>query len=193
MHGRFKVTMTARQHGLRTIKELQDNTDKMGTIQPPLLIMDLNCIIPDELHLLLRITDRLIRNLIIAAVVADHPAKPLTGPMVKSLITEVQSCGVHFEVYEKNQYEFTSLNGNDRKKLLQLLPPKLTKCQPKEFCDDVKKLWEVYSYCYVAIDSQLISYYVYILQGFKELYSFISSMNPLAIESIEEKVTCSCT
>ena len=65
MYGRFKVSMTARQHGLRTIKELQDNTNKMGTIQPPLLIMNLNCIIPDELHLLLRITDRLIRNLIV--------------------------------------------------------------------------------------------------------------------------------
>ena len=65
MYGRFKVSMTARQHGLRTIKELQDNTNKMGTIQPPLLIMNLNYIIPDELHLLLRITDRLIRNLIV--------------------------------------------------------------------------------------------------------------------------------
>ena len=88
MHGRFKVLITAWQHGLRTIKELQDYTDKMGTIQPPLLLMNLNCIIPNE-HLLLRITDRLMRNLLIAAVIADHPAKPLTGPMVKSLITEV--------------------------------------------------------------------------------------------------------
>ena len=73
----------------------------MGIINPPLLLMNLNCIIPDKLHLLLRITDKLIQNLIIAAVVADYPAKPLTGPTVKSLITEVQSNGVHFKVYEK--------------------------------------------------------------------------------------------
>ena len=65
--------------------------------------------------MLLRITDRLIRNLIQAAVAKDYPAKPLTGPMIKSLIAEINSCGVHFEVFEKNQYEFTSLNGNDRK------------------------------------------------------------------------------
>ena len=147
--------MTARQHGLRTIKELQDNS-KMGTIQPPLLLMNLNCIIPDKLHLLLRITDRLIQNLIIAAVVADHPAKPLTGPMVKSLITEVQSCGVHFEVYEKNQYEFTFLNGNDRKKLLQLLPPKLAKVNLRNF---VMMSRSYGRYTAIAIDSQLISYY----------------------------------
>ena len=51
--------------------------------------------------------------------------KPLTGPMVQALIAEIRGCGVHFEVFDKNQYEFTSLNGNDRKKLLQLLPSKL--------------------------------------------------------------------
>ena len=44
-------------------------------------------------------------------------------------------------------------------KAFTVITPKLTKCQPKESCDDVKKLWEVYSYCYVPIDSQLISYY----------------------------------
>ena len=140
----------AEEHGLRTIKDLQENKDNKGSINPPLLLMNLNCIIPDELHLLLRITDRLIRNLVIAAVMADHPAKPLTGPMVKSLITEVRGCGVHFQVYDKNQYEFTSLNGNDRKKLLQLLPSKLSKCQPQDICDNVKKLWEVATQLYVA-------------------------------------------
>jgi len=81
--------------------------------------------------------------LTLAAVAKDHPAKPLTGPMIKSLITEINSCGIYFEVFDKNQYEFTSLNGNDRKKLLKQLPPNLTKCQPQEFADKVKKLWEV--------------------------------------------------
>ena len=128
------------------IEDLQENKDKLGRIKPPLLHINLNCVIPDELHLLLWITDRLIRNLILAAVVKDHPAKPLTGQMVRSLIEQIRDCGVHFEVYDKNQYEFTSLNGNDRKKLLQLLPPKLTNrsCQPPEFSDKVKKLWEVH-------------------------------------------------
>ena len=131
------------QHGLRKIEDLKENRDNLGRIKPPLLLINLNCVIPDELHLLLRITDRLIRNLILAAIAKDYPAKPLTGPMVQALIGEIRGCGVHFEVFDKNQYEFTSLNGNDRKKLLQLLPSKLTKCQPQEFGGKVKKLWEV--------------------------------------------------
>lgn len=80
-----------------------------------------------------------------AVVAADHPSKPLTGSMFNSLIAEIRGCGVHFEVYikNKNQYDFTSLNGNERKKLLQQLPSKLIKCQPPEFAHKVKKLWEV--------------------------------------------------
>ena len=78
---RFKTSITAMQHGLRKIEDLKENIDNLGRIKPPLLLINLNYVIPDELHLLLRITDRLIRNLILAAVAADHPAKPLTGSM----------------------------------------------------------------------------------------------------------------
>ena len=137
--------MTARQHGLRSIEDLKDNKDTKGRIRLPLLHIKLDCIIPDELHLLLRITDVLIRNLILAAVAEDHPAKPLTGRMVKALITAIKSCGVHFMVVDKAQYEFTSLNGNDKKKLLKDLPSKLHGCQPPQHSDKIKKLWEVYS------------------------------------------------
>ena len=73
----------------------------------------------------------LIRNLILAAVTEDHPAKPLTGCMVKALITAIKSFGLHFTVFDKAQYEFTSLNGNE-KKLLKELRSKLLGCQPPQ-------------------------------------------------------------
>ena len=107
--------MIARQHGLRSTEDLKDNKDNKGRIRSPLLHIKLDHIVPDELHLLLRIIDVLIRNLILAAVAEDHPAKTLTGYMDKALITAIKSCGVHFMVFGKAQYKLTYLNGNDKK------------------------------------------------------------------------------
>ena len=43
-------------------------------------------------------------------------------------------------------FEFTSLTGGDKQKLLNKLPEGMLECQPKEFCNTVKLLWEVCSY-----------------------------------------------
>ena len=59
-------------HKERTLESLKSGT-KPGSICPPLLDLPLENIIPDELHLLLRITDRLIENLINGAVQSDSP------------------------------------------------------------------------------------------------------------------------
>ena len=40
-------------------------------------------------------------------------------------------------------FEFTSLMGKDKVKLLDNLPQKLDGCQPDEFCDVVQKIWKV--------------------------------------------------
>lgn len=115
----------------------------------PLIKLDPDNIIPDELHLLLRITDVLINNLISAAKTHDkknnRKLNLLDGPMVKALINSIRSCGVSFQIWDKGgDFECTSLMGNDKKKLLQFLPSKLTDCQPPTLASDVKKLWEVY-------------------------------------------------
>ena len=44
----------------------------LGSIHPPLLNIELTKVIVDELHLLLRVTDLLIRNLISLAASRDH-------------------------------------------------------------------------------------------------------------------------
>ena len=127
----------------RTLQSLKDGTEP-GSIRLPLLEIQLDHVVPDELHLLLRVTDRLIENLIKAAVADDFPQKPLHGEMVNRLIKEVKNCGVQFEIWDKaKSYEFTSLTGTERKKLLKLLPSKLMRCQPSAYALKVKLLWEV--------------------------------------------------
>ena len=120
----------------------------------PLIKLDPDNIIPDELHLLLRITDVLLHNLISAAKIEDKKISPRggclelkDGPMIKALIDSIQSCGITFNIWEKDgNFEFTSIMGDEKKKLLKMLPPKLINCQPPAFSLDVKKLWEVRSY-----------------------------------------------
>ena len=132
------MTVEYEERSLESLKCCSES----GNIQPPLLDLPLKNIIPDELHLLLRITDRLIENLINAAVMHDsRVSKPLEGAMVKELLKQIRSCGVPFTM--TNKCEFSSLTGTERKKLLLYLPNKLEKCQPKAFALKVKKLWEV--------------------------------------------------
>ena len=100
---------------------------RMGRINDPLLRINLDNVIPDELHLILRITDVLIRNLIHAA--ASHDAR--NGRSVR-LLESIRSCGVSFNS-NKAAFNFTSLVGSSKLKLLEKLPPKLKDCQPGEF------------------------------------------------------------
>ena len=137
----------------RTLESFYTNCKKPGVScngckHPPLLKLDPDKIIPDELHLLLRVTDVLIHNLISAAKTDDKKNnKRLAlkeGSMMKALIHSIKSCGVSFDVWEKDGgFDFTSLMGDCKKKLLKMLPPKLTSCQPVAFASDVKTLWEV--------------------------------------------------
>ena len=70
----------------------------------------------------------------------------LEGPMLCELTEAIQDCGVPFTIRTdktSKKIEFSSLLGEDRKKLLNELPPKLSYCQPEEFSSKVKKLWKV--------------------------------------------------
>ena len=70
----------------------------------PLLDIEPENIIPDELHLLLRITDVMTENLIIAARLHDkrqqRGCKLLDRAMSKQLIESIKSCGVGFKIWE---------------------------------------------------------------------------------------------
>ena len=117
----------------RTIKEIKE-TIKSGTklnygcINMPLISLELDHVIPDELHMLLRITDVLIQNLINAATSNDRNKSSiaqskvyytvtsllaytygdtvhkvrllqvLEGPMLCELTEAIQDCGVPFTI-----------------------------------------------------------------------------------------------
>ena len=102
-----------------------------GVKNPRLINIDINHIIPDELHLLLRITDKLIDNLINAAVQYDHnvnntpTSQVLKGPMLDCLIREINSCGVTFNIYcnSSDKRDYTPLTASDRKNFYEFCQP----------------------------------------------------------------------
>ena len=145
----------------RTLKMLQ-RKELNDSLHEPMLNIELDHVIPDELHLLLRVTDVLINNIITSAISHDisnstGKPKPLEGPMITQLLKEVRKqIGDQFHVYEKDGksgWKFSSLSGDniyykklmkctfkgdDRKKLLKSLPPSFHTCQPPEICSQYK-------------------------------------------------------
>ena len=92
----------------------------------------------DELHLLLHIMDVLINNLVRETVEWDKKENfnkrkaNQNDTHLKNLQTSIRSCGISFQIWEKTNadgkgsgmYDFTSLLGADKKKLLAELPEK---------------------------------------------------------------------
>jgi len=124
-------------------------------------------VIPDELHMMLRVTDTLLEALITTTTAYDRqqhqiaqrsrhkrlPAyKMLDGDMLNKLIVAINDCGVTFKMwFDKEDHEkdkslkWTSLMGPDKIKLLKALPEKLDSCQPSDMAKDVADLWKVYN------------------------------------------------
>jgi len=80
---------------------------------------------------------------------SDQPDQ-LQRPMVASLPQQIRSCGVSFRIAldksEEGGFDFSSLVGKDKIKLLKNLPAKLVHCQPPDYYKIVKQIGEVYIY-----------------------------------------------
>lgn len=132
--------------------KLPSSKDK-GCRHSPLLNFEPSDIVLDELHLLLRITDRLTKNLLAECQEMDHRAgqRRGVGQKVKEVCGAVRECGVSFDAYlEKNdngqetsKLKFTSLTGDAKKKLMQQLPDKLRGILNDDTVEDVIQLWKV--------------------------------------------------
>lgn len=103
----------------RTIEALMSTSptesekeQKKGQCNPPLLHIPLSNVILDELHLMLRITDVLTRNLILAAVADEAEADneedtdamdldELERPMIIKLIEKFEVVGYHLKFIQK--------------------------------------------------------------------------------------------
>ena len=126
-----------------------------GSKYAPLLDIDIDHYIPDELHLLMRITDILLRNLIDDAMSKDQYAK-LVGQATDNLellVKAIQNCGVSFRTWvtKTGEFEYTFLSGNDQKTLLRNLPERLLFCLHEDTQEDVINLWKNFRAIYTMI------------------------------------------
>ncbi len=155
----------------RTIQEIKEMSkrkhDNYCCAHYPLLDIELDHVITDELHLLLRITDVLTSNLVDEVLTWDQEDdfkktnKDIKGKHLKKLIETIQSCGVTFDVWPKKNadgkesglYDYTSLLGSDKKLLLAELPDKLNDVLRPSTKNTVIQVWKEFANCYKIISS----------------------------------------
>ena len=126
----------------------------LGSIHSPLLNIELTKVVVDELHLLLRVTDVLIQNLISLAASRDHEEQRWgeASNHIRQLELAVQSCKVTFTIWQRvnsdgrpqpGKYDCTSLNGTDRLRVLRTLPAKFDTILPSDLAVPMARLWNV--------------------------------------------------
>uniref|UniRef100_A0A1X7VK49 Uncharacterized protein n=1 Tax=Amphimedon queenslandica TaxID=400682 RepID=A0A1X7VK49_AMPQE len=104
-------------------------------------------VVIDELHLMFRITDILIRNLIWIAKAHDSRdiAAKSSTKHIDLVAQSITSCGVTYRIWsskcKRDELEWTSLRGSDRKKLLHKLPAKFTEIFNEELGRKLMKHW----------------------------------------------------
>ncbi|KXJ10506.1 hypothetical protein AC249_AIPGENE18777 [Exaiptasia diaphana] len=151
---------------VRTIQDIKEYALKKEYSCEHLLLLNISIenIVIDELHLMLRVTDKLTKNLVEEALsrdAKDNLDKPPSKHTMKHL-DDIQkaicSCGVSFSIWEKKNadgkpsglYDFTSLMGSEKKVLLEKLPSKLEGVITPETANDVVQIWkdfnDLYSY-----------------------------------------------
>ena len=144
-------------------------TESYGCRYLPLLNIEVNRVIPDELHLFLRITDNLLDNIKTYAQDRDKKASIRGNKStfyIDTFTKCVQQCGVSFNIWpdpsDNGVLRYTPLMGNDKKKVLEKLPSFFPSFVEEDKIEEVKALWV----------------------NFQEIYHLISSTN-LPEETIE--------
>lgn len=148
----------------RTAENMQKNakTNQFGCKHTMLVNIEPSNIIPDELHLLLRVSDILLKNLIDDCVQQDAKlaVKKENPHHVQDLISKINDCGVLFNIWTEkgsNNLNWTSLTGNDYKRLHQKLPYNLLFVIANDTHDEVVKLWHGFYEIYNNITGDKIS------------------------------------
>ena len=114
---------------------------RLGVQNPPILNIEPDHVVADELHLLLRI-DVLLRNLVYEIVTTNR--KTPSTPSLTDLQKAIHECRVTFRVWEhrdtdgkcSGKYEWTSLMGIDMKTVLRLLPSKFQAIISQRRCEN---------------------------------------------------------
>ena len=125
--------------------------ERLGVLHPSIITIDINHVVADELHLFLRIGDVLIRNLIFEMVASGRKEKQQYLSNLEGCIRE---CGVGFNVWEvrdasgkpSGKYDWTSLRGDDMKKVIKRLPSKFSSLLKPELQETMGRTWKVRYY-----------------------------------------------
>ena len=152
-----------REENARSVDSMKDlsknNRREFGCQNRPLLDLQIDHYLPDELHLMLRITDVLLRNLIYDAKSLDSNAKVNRLPQIhlKGLVKIIQDCGISFAIWDNKagEMEWTSLSGSDKIKLLKCLPQVLLTADGiinVDTRDDVVDLWREFYLLYKYVN-----------------------------------------
>eukprot|EP00731_Ephydatia_muelleri_P024481 Em0016g752a len=129
-----------------------------GSIQLPLTKIPVDHFVIDELHVLCRIFDVMVDNLIALAVLMDKQARDGSQHHINGLAVAIRECGVTFHIWkdlEKDgKYKCTSLTGGGRKKVIKMLPSKLEVVLPHTTTEATVMLWKDFQQLYLVISSQ---------------------------------------
>lgn len=150
----------------RTVENLRQGSAKkhFGSKFAPLLDIEPCNIIPDELHLLLRIGDVLLRNIIDDVKRLDDLNKlnKQNSKNVDELVQTIRRCGVSFNIWiqkgSNGELDWTSLTGSDYKTLLINCPRNCFLIH-HDTHDKIVKLWnDFYSlYRYICHEAHTFS------------------------------------
>ena len=133
-------------------KEYCSYTKHLGCVCRPLFDIPLDRIVLDELHLLLRIGDVLLRNLILQVDSMGHRRKEHDredSNGIKELEEAVCACGVSFQIQQNREptgkpipgsYDFTALSEKFKLQVMRKLPAKFDTILPGSL---VAQLWNV--------------------------------------------------
>jgi len=138
----------------RSLKKMCHSKDNFGCVNEPLINIPLTNVIPDELHLLLQITDKLLQNVIDKVLERDavedfsKTRGQTKGINLSKLVKAINFLGILFSIWstknadgsESQVKEFTSLLGSQKKKLLNGLPSKLNEVLCADTCETVKQI-----------------------------------------------------
>ena len=108
---------------VRTLEELCDGPNENSKIKPPLICIHMDKVVSDELHLFLRISDVLTRNVQQWDVteVGSTKADIGQGPLMRKFVSVMKEIGISFDVWSSRKYghdlDFASLMGPDKKSL----------------------------------------------------------------------------
>ena len=108
-----------------------------------MFILSLGDIVLDELHLLLRIGDILIRNLIFHADSCDQRNRAHRGAETTHIRELEAILWSAFQLALIKKQDWTALTRKHKLMVLKKLPPKMSTLLPSHLCPVVVKLWYV--------------------------------------------------